>query len=158
MRILIVALSLGLIVPGHTALVCAQSTGATLQTAAPSRVEPKPATHESSGSGGAQQPTKDVSMRGAEAHVGGNCTLRCWNYRTGIRDMTRKLLISSYTDDFVQNGNLSIQIKLRMPLLMADSLMLSDTLGPEEAAAFRVASTRAVTLRNLGSHLATRSK
>jgi hypothetical protein len=42
-----------------------------------------------------------------------------------VREITMKLMESSYTDELFQNTNLSNQIKTRMPLLLEDSLMLS---------------------------------
>ncbi|NJN63821.1 MAG: hypothetical protein HC882_02365 [Acidobacteria bacterium] len=52
-----------------------------------------------------------------------NC--KCADFKDDVRAITRKLLTSSYTDEIFQNANLSHQIKVRIPLLIEDSLKLS---------------------------------
>lgn len=74
-----------------------------------------------------------------------NCKLDCRTFKESVLSKTRRLLESSYVDDLVQNGNLSYQIKLRMPLLVADSLMLADNVGPEAAKAAAAAAAAAAT-------------
>lgn len=44
-----------------------------------------------------------------------------------VREITRRLLKSSYTDKLFQNGNLSNQIKTRIPLLIEDSLKVVES-------------------------------
>lgn len=49
----------------------------------------------------------------------------CLNFQESVRNINRELMISSYTDALFQNANLSNQIKIRLPLLIEDSLKLT---------------------------------
>ena len=48
----------------------------------------------------------------------------CTDFKENIRSITQELLRDSYTNDLFQNANLSNQIKIRLPLLIEDSLKL----------------------------------
>lgn len=71
------------------------------------------------------------------------CKLACTEFKKHVLEKTAKLLESSYVDDLVQNKNLSHQIQLRLPLLVADSLLLSDAVDPEKARAAAAAAATA---------------